>query len=238
MAEYLLELRTDELPASHLVTIAEVLVRRIFEELVGRGLAPGKMVTGATPRRLVIVLQDLPANEPSGEQRLLGPPVTEAWDEAGEPTAALAGFLARAAVPKADQLSRIRTEKGEYLGLTRQVEGRPLAVVLGGLVPRLLAELGWDDSPSAAFPARLRGILSLLDGKVLEWRMGALHASRSTAGHPRLSPAVFAVKNFADYRRRLGRLGIEISFERRRSFARPLVRQLRDPRSGARGGRE
>ncbi len=229
MAEYLLELCTDELAASRLEAISEVFVRRVFEELVGRGLAPGKVITGATPRRLVLALQDLPEHEPSGEQQLLGPPVAESWDEAGEPTAALAGFLARAALPSADRLRRIRTEKGEYLGVTRHVEGRPLAAVLGELVPRLLAEMGWRDSPPAAFPARLRGVLSLLDGKLLEWRLGTLRAGRSTAGHPRLSPGTFTVKSFADYRRRLGRLGIEISFSRRRS---KLDRKLRAAAAG------
>lgn len=225
MADYLLELQTDELPAANLRAISKLFVSRLFEQLVGRGLTPGKVVTGATPRRLVVSLQDLPRREPDGEQQVLGPPVEESWNADDQPSAALEGFMARAEVPSADELTEVRTEKGQYLALVQPRQGKSLATALGEIVPSLLQELGWDGSPATAFPARLRSALSLLDGKVLRWSAGGIEAGSSTAGHRRLSPQAFAVKDFADYRRRLGRLGIEIAFDRRRAKIRKQLQQ-------------
>ena len=108
--EFLLEVRCEEIPARMLRPALKELGTRLFEELMSRGMGPREIVTGATPRRLVLALQGLPCQEPDRSEQLLGPPTRVAWDQNGNPTPALLGFSRKAGVPP-DQLQRVTTFK-------------------------------------------------------------------------------------------------------------------------------
>ena len=62
--EYLLEVRSQEMPPDLLRPAIRQLATRLFEDLMGRGLGPREIVTGATPRRLTVAVLDLPDREP------------------------------------------------------------------------------------------------------------------------------------------------------------------------------
>ena len=49
--EYLLEVRSEEIPARMLEPGVKELATRVFEELMARGLGPREVETGFTPRR-------------------------------------------------------------------------------------------------------------------------------------------------------------------------------------------
>ncbi len=220
--EYLFELRFAELPPRLLRRASRQLSMRLFEDLMGRGLGPREMITGSTPRRLMVCLQGLPEVEPDRQVRELGPAVAEAYEEAGEPTAALSGFVERVGA-ELDDLQRVKTERGAYLAAFREAPGKPVAAVLAEIVPIVLDELDWW--PPMRAGGGVRGMLSLLDGEVLGLELseqaavtlGAVVAGASTAGHPVLSPAAFEVVDCADYLRRLRELGIEVIPEARRA---------------------
>jgi len=216
--EYLLELRCRELPAAFARRALEQLAVRLFEELMGRSLGPAEVVSGVSARRLVLCLRQLEEHEPDREERQLGPPVKEAWDDDGEPTEALRGFAERVGVAPAE-LERVKTERGDYLGAVRTVAGRPLDEVLAEVVPRALGEIEWrpllgrvDGEPVRPVAA----ILSLLDGEVVPFQVVGVLAGGETAGHPVLAPEPFVVDGFEDYRRKLGEVGVEVQLERRR----------------------
>lgn len=223
--EYLLEIRSQDMPPAFQRRTIQHLATRLFEELTGRGLGPREVVTGATPRRLVVSLETLPDREPDREERELGPPVQEAFDADGEPTEALAGFSERVGVA-AGELETVKTERGEYVAVLRTVAGLTLAEALAEVVPRLLGEVRWGAKAGVGdrFWVRpLRSFVSLLDGEVAAFEFGGLTAGRTTAGHPILSPATFEVADGEDYRRRLTGLGIVVSLEeRRKSLSRAL----------------
>lgn len=218
MAEYLFEIRSQEMPRKGLESALRQFGGRIFEELMGRGVAPEEIVTALTPRRLVLCCRGLPEQEPEREEQELGPPAEDAHDAEGEPTEALRGFAERVDSP-VEALREIKTERGVYLGVIRKLPGRPVAELLAELVPRALAEIRW--------PSRLRfaggqwvrpvlGLLSLLDGEVLPVQLDGITAGRGTVGHPFFSGAPFAVKDWEHYLEGLRERGLEILWERRR----------------------
>ncbi len=226
--EYLLEVRSQEMPPDFLRPAIRQLATRLFEELMGRGLGPREIVTGATPRRLTVALLELPDREPDRRERELGPPLAEAYGEDGEPTESLSGFAERLGIA-AEALEEVQTERGSYLAAVREVRGRTLAEALREIVPRIFGELSWRRGMGIGGPAWVRpleSVLSLLDGEVVPVELGGLAAGRETAGHPILSPATFAVDSFADYRRRLAELGIEVAFEERRDRLRQALAEL------------
>ncbi len=221
--EYLLELRFAEVPPRLLRRAVRRLSTRLFEDLMGRGLGPREMVTGSTPRRLMVCLQGLPEVEPDRQVRELGPPAEEAYEESGEASAALSGFVERVGA-ELDVVRQVKTERGTYLAVFREIPGRPLNEVLAEIVPVVLDELEWWPPMRAA--GGVRGLLSLLDGEVLPLELprrgtnaplAGVVAGASTAGHPVLSPAPFDVVDYADYLQRLGELGIVVIPEARRA---------------------
>src|SRR5436309_11418282 len=84
--EYLLEVRSEEIPARMLEPGVRELATRLFEELMARGLGPREIETGHTPRRLVLCLSGLPLREPDRAEQVLGPPVRAAFAADGSPT--------------------------------------------------------------------------------------------------------------------------------------------------------
>ena len=229
--ELLFEVRCHEMPETKLQNILEQLAGRLFEELMGRGLAPAEILTGVTHRRLALCCRGLPDKEPDREEQELGPPVAEAFEDE-TPTEALLGFAERVDVePQA--LEEIKTERGTYLGVRRQISGRPVGEVLGQLLPRLLQEMRFDgrDTWSAehGWLRPLTGLLAMLDGELLPLAFDGFETSAETVGHVRLSPQTFVARNYADYREGLARRGIEVSWkERRRKLEESFQKRAQD----------
>ena len=233
-AEYLLELRFCEMPSRLVRRASRRLTTRLFEDLMGRGLGPREMTTGATLRRLMVCFQGMPEIEPDRETRELGPAVAEAYREDGEPTEALRGFLERVGAEPPD-LIEVQTERGLYLAVFRQVAGRPAGEALGEIVPAVLGEL--DDWPPIVAGGP-RGILSLLDGELLPCELAGVVAGASTTGHPVLSSETFEVEGLEDYLRRLRELGIEVVVETRRAALEEALAQRAEELGGTLEGEE
>jgi glycyl-tRNA synthetase beta chain len=231
--EYLLEIRAEEIPARMLERGVSQLGSRLFEELMGRALVPDAVTTGFTPRRLVVVLEGLPAAEPDREERVMGPPARIAFDDDGKPTKAAEGFAQRLGVDPSE-LQRIETDKGEYLGLDRTVQGRPTAEVLAEIVPQLVREIPWPKlmrwgHDTGPWVRPVHGVVSVLDGEVVPFELFGIEAGAETVGHPVLSPESFAVDGADSYRRRLLERGIVVDpAERARLLADAMAERAAD----------
>jgi glycyl-tRNA synthetase beta chain len=237
--EYLLEVRSEEIPARMLEPGVRELATRVFEELMSRNLAPREVETGYAPRRLVLVLTGLPEREPDREEQVLGPPVRAAYagDHAGgAPTPALIGFAKRCGV-EPDQLSRVQTDKGEYLAAVKKTEGKPTADVLAEIVPRALAGISWAKmmrwgSGEGPWVRPVHGVVSLLDGAVVPFTFFGIAAGDTTQGQPNLSPAPFRVDGAEAYRRELGRRAIEVRPAERRQVLATTMQQRAEALGG------
>lgn len=240
LGEYLLEVRSEEIPARMLEPGVKELSTRVFEELMARGIAPSKVETGFTPRRLVLILSGLPEREADREEQVMGPPVRAAFGADGAPTQALLGFAKRTGL-EPDQLARVTTDKGEYLAATKKTTGRATREVLAEIVPRILTGISWAKtmrwgSGEGPWVRPIHGIVSLLDGEVVPFDLFGIAAGDLSFGHPTLSPTVFrvaGVEAVGDYRRHLAARAIEVSpAERRRVLQETML-----ARAEALGGR-
>ena len=210
--EYLLEVRCRDQPPRLVEKVLKQLSSRLFEDLMGRGLGPEEIVTGMTPRRLFVCLRGMPRVEPAREHRELGPAVSEAYGADGVPTVVLESYLERTGVHDED-LEKIQTERGAFLGIVREVAGQQLEDVLADLVSRALVDLEWWRPMRESGPA---GILSVFDGDLLPCELLGVAASRYTAGQPVLSPGLLEIRGFEDYRTQLSDLGIVVEVKSRR----------------------
>ncbi len=234
--EFLLEVRTEEIPARMLPPATQELASRLFEELMARRLPPASVLSTFTPRRLVLVLTGLSAREPDRDEELLGPPVKAAFRPDGSPSPAAEGFARRCGV-EVGALRRRETEKGEYLAATRHLPGRPVAEVLAELLPRLLTGLAWAKTMrwgegTGPWVRPVHGIVALLDGAVVPFSLFDVAAGDTTVGHATLSPEPFRVGGWESYRRELAARGVVVEVAERRER---LLAGMRE-RAAAAGG--
>ena len=217
--EFLLEIRTEELPASHVRSALEQLDARFRAELGSAGIAVRALATTGTCRRLVVTA-DLAAGQEDAGVVVTGPPKAVAILPDGSYSPAALGFARARNIP-VEALEIVVTPRGEYLGTRSIRKGRSAADVLTGAIPGIIASLSfprtmrWRDSPFK-FSRPIKGLLVLCDGKVLPVAFEGLTASDATVGHPVFGPDVFAVTGIAQYRERLRQAFVIVDFEERR----------------------
>ena len=207
MAELLVELFSEEIPARMQARAAADLKRLVTDALKAANLSFDKAAAYATPRRLALVVGGLPTQQPDVTEEKKGP-------KYGAPAQAIQGFMKANGIKSLDKEAELReTDKGPFYFVVRKVAGRRSAEVLAEILSKTFAELPWPKSmrwagDSQRWVRPLHGIVAVFDGKPLkgafamgEGRVVAFGAE--TRGHRFLAPDAFAVTGFADYRDKL-----------------------------------
>ncbi len=185
MADFLLELFSEEIPARMQPAAAQQLREKFDALLTEAGLKAGALEAHATPRRLALIARGLPpASEAVSEERR-GP-------RADAPAQAIEGFLKSTGLSR-EQLEERDTGKGVFLFANLAREGRPTAEILAAKLPALIAGFQWPKSQrwgrasiSTSAPRwvrPLRAIVALLDADVVEFEALGIQSGRTTFGH-------------------------------------------------------
>ena len=132
MASFLLELRTEEIPANALPNARRQLGDGLRSGLAEAGFDGLEIRIMSTSLRLVALVENLPERQADRTERMTGPPTRIAFTDDGTPTKAAEGFAKKAGVA-VDQLETEATDKGDYLAATVVHTGRATAEILGEL---------------------------------------------------------------------------------------------------------
>jgi glycyl-tRNA synthetase beta chain len=201
MAELLLELFSEEIPARMQLRAAEDLRRLVVDKLAAVQVAHESAQAFVTARRLTLVVAGLPLAQPDVAEEKRGPRV-------GAPDAAVQGFLKSAGIASLAECEERDTGKGVFYFAIIRRAGRATAQLLPELLRAAIVELPW--AKSMRFPAApfrwvrpLSSVVCLLDGRVLALDLGAVPVGAETRGHRFLAPAPITVTNFADYAEKL-----------------------------------
>ncbi|HSE73171.1 MAG TPA: glycine--tRNA ligase subunit beta [Dongiaceae bacterium] len=202
MSELLLELFSEEIPARMQGRAAEDLQRLMSDKLHAAGLHFTLARTYVTPRRLTLVVEELPAAQPDVREERKGPRV-------GSPQAAINGFLKSAGLRSIRECEERDTGKGVFYFATIEKKGQPTADVLPGIVIECIQQMPWPKSMRFAnltqrWVRPLHHVLAVFDGAALAGAvpMGGntnLILTSRTRGHRFLSPAEINVANSSDY---------------------------------------
>ena len=193
---FLLEIGTEEIPDWMIPTALENL-RLLFEKLE---IAHDSVTLDATPRRLVLRAEGLPARQADSEERILGPAKSA-------PPQAVAGFARKQGI-KPEDLSTETTPKGEYYVFMKKVPGRPVKDILAESLPGLILQLNfpktmyWTGKGGPRFIRPIRWIAALLGGEIVPFELAGVRAGALTSGHRRLGAREITIST-ADYEQRL-----------------------------------
>ncbi|KAB2912861.1 MAG: glycine--tRNA ligase subunit beta [Hyphomicrobiaceae bacterium] len=198
MAELLLELFSEEIPARMQGRAAEDLKRLVTEGLKAQGLAAGEARAYATPRRLTLVLEGLPAKSPGISEERKGPRV-------GAPEPAIAGFLKAAGLKSIGDAQVVTdAKKGDFYVAKIEKPGRKAGEIIAEVVPEVAARFPWPKSMRwgagrTTWVRPLHAIVCLLDGKVVPFAIEEVESGRTTRGHRFHGNAPFEVESAAGY---------------------------------------
>lgn len=185
MADFLMELFSEEIPARMQPAAAQQLREKFAALLTEAGLNAEALEVHATPRRLALLARGLPAASEAVSEERRGP-------RADAPVQAIEGFLKSTGLSRA-QLEERDTGKGVFLFANLAREGRPTAEILAAKLPALVAGFQWPKSQrwgrasvstsSPRWVRPLRAIVALLDKAVVEFEALGIASGRETFGH-------------------------------------------------------
>jgi glycyl-tRNA synthetase beta chain len=203
MAELLLELLSEEIPARMQGRAADDLKRLVSDGLKGAGLEFRDARAFATSRRLALVVDGLPTARADVREERRGPRV-------GAPEQAVQGFLKASGLASLDQAEKRDTGKGEFWFAMIAKKGGPTAEALPGIIAAAMKALPWPKSMrwgsgTMTWVRPLQSVVALFDGRVLAGEaalggeMEPIRFGDTTRGHRFLSKGSITVTGFDDY---------------------------------------
>lgn len=218
MADFLLELLCEEIPARMQAKASEDLARLFAEQLEEAGLTAASVETHVTPRRLILVARGLPAKTESSSEEYKGP-------RTSAPEAALAGFLRKTGVARESLAER----DGIWFA-TVERPGRPASELLAGIVPRIIRDFPWPKSmrwgaasqstESLRWVRPLQGIVAMLgndgDVRTVDFEVEGIRAGTATLGHRFHHPGAITIGGVADYAEKMRACRVMIDAAERR----------------------
>ena len=197
MAQLLIELFSEEIPARMQGGAARDLERMAAERLKAAGLTYDALTTFAGPRRLTLVVEGLPKATPDREEEVKGP-------RANAPEQALEGFLRKTGLTREQLVER----DGVFFAVISS-KGQPTAALIPEMVDQIVRGFPWPKSMrwgsgTLRWVRPLKRIVALFDGHVVPFEIEGIASGDLTEGHRFLGCGrAFAVKDFADYRAKL-----------------------------------
>lgn len=205
MAELLIELLSEEIPARMQAKAAEDFKSLMTRHLQEAGLSLEEAATHVTPRRLALHVTGLPTKQPDVSEERKGPKV-------GAPDKAIEGFLKANGLDSLEQCEQRDLGKGTFWFVVADKPGRPTAELIPTMLQETLSAFPWPKSMRWGRGKRpwvrpLHQVLCLFDGQVLEVALDfdgvPVPSSDSTRGHRFLAPDPIAVRSFEAYREKL-----------------------------------
>ena len=229
MKQLLLEIGTEEIPASFLKPAALDLERRVRAALSEDDIPAGVSELFSTPRRLALRLSDVADGRPAQVVELQGPPRKAAFDAQGSPTRTAVGFSAAHGKTPADLYFK-QTPRGEYVFLKKQTDPLPTTKVLQEKLPGIITALPfpknmrWDAS-GLRFARPIRWLVCLFGLDAVEFTLGELKSGADSRGLRNSKPSQFRVPSPAEYEAALKAHGVIASHDaRRKTIAAELLR--------------
>jgi glycyl-tRNA synthetase beta chain len=218
MPDFLLELLSEEIPARMQDKAREDLARLFAAEIGKAGLQARALETYATPRRLVLIARDLPAETAAVREETKGP-------RASAPPQALEGFLRKTGLTR-DRLE----ERDGVLFAVVEKPGRPTAAVLAEAIPAIVRAFPWPKSmrwgeasastESLRWVRPLQGIVALLGEEIVAFEIAGVKSGAATVGHRFHHSGTITIGSANDYVDKLKACHVVVDQEERKRIIR------------------
>jgi glycyl-tRNA synthetase beta chain len=223
MKSLLLEIGTEEIPAGYITTALEMLSQNIVSRFKNARIEHGQIWTGATPRRLVVMIDKVAEHQNAIIEDILGPPERIAIDAQGEYTIPAIKFAEKVGVD-ITSLKIIETEKGRYLAVRISNKGLHTKHVLKTILPEVILQtpfpktMRWSDL-SIAFARPIKSVLALFGSEVVSFLLAdRIKSGRYTYGHTFMRPEKIKIEAAQDYIKTLRKAKVIVDLAERKEL--------------------
>ena len=218
MTDFLLELRSEEIPA-RMQASARVELEKLFRaQMSAAGIEAGDLTIWSTPRRLALIARDLPEATAAVSEELKGP-------RSSAPPQALEGFLRKTGLTQ-DQLE---DRDGVYFAVIDK-PGRATAEVLAEAIPAIVRAFAWPksmrwgkesaSSESLRWVRPLSGIVAIFGEELIQCKVSGISAGFATRGHRFHCPGEITIGSASDYAEKLRACHVIVDQEERQAIIR------------------
>ena len=222
MSDFLLELRSEEIPARMQAGARAELEKLFRRELDAAGVEAGEITVWSTPRRLALIARGLPLATEAVSEELKGPPV-------GAPDQAVEGFCRKAGVDKGDLETRDVKGRATYFAV-KNVPGRATSDLLAEAIPAIVRDFSWPKSmrwgaasistESLRWVRPLSGVVALLGDEVVDCEVHGVTSGAVTLGHRFHHSGDITIGNAGDYAMKLRAAHVIVDHEERQDLIR------------------
>ncbi|QZD89525.1 glycine--tRNA ligase subunit beta [Qipengyuania aurantiaca] len=222
MSDFLLELRSEEIPARMQAGARAELEKLFRREMDAAGVTTGEITVWSTPRRLALIARGLPEATEAVSEELKGPPV-------GAPDQALEGFCRKVGVEKGDLETREVKGRATYFAV-KNIPGRATRDLLAEAISAIIRDFSWPKSmrwgaasistESLRWVRPLSGIVALLGDDVVECEVHGVTSGSVTLGHRFHHSGDITIGNADDYAMKLRAGHVIVDHEERQNLIR------------------
>ncbi|MCK4532171.1 glycine--tRNA ligase subunit beta, partial [bacterium] len=236
--DFLLEIGTEEFPATYIEPALSEIKRLMEEKLKEKGIEYSNFVVCGTPRRLVLRGEKVSCK---GKERFLeinGPSKDRAFDENNVPTGIAIGFAKKQGV-RIEELLVKNTKKGEYVYIKKKQPQEDTKKALAEIVPWIITSLNfpktmrWVTGSNFHFARPIRLLLCLYGNKVVKFTFQDIKSGNYTYGLYALSRQKVIVSLAEKYKEILRNNYVIVDMEERRKIINQAITQV----TGKTGGR-
>ena len=217
-ADFLLELRSEEIPARMQAGARNDLARLFAQELDKAGLAADSIDVFSTPRRLALIARALPLETEARSEEIKGP-------RTSAPPQALDGFLRKTGLTR----EQLEDRDGTFFAVI-DTPGQPTRDLLGPMIERIVANFPWPKSmrwgaasastESLRWIRPLHGIVAMLGEEIVPVAIDGIQSGATTLGHRFHHAGPITVGGPSDYAEKLRACRVIVDQEERERIIR------------------
>jgi len=220
MSTLLFEIGTEEIPAGFIQPALKQFQDNFIKKAAESALTHSHVRVWGTPRRFVLMVEGLAERQPDIKEEIMGPSAKAGLDAEGKHTKAAQGFARSKGADVAD-LKVVRTEKGDYLVLMREVIGKNTKDILPEMLKELVLDFSFPKSMrwgsyTNTFARPIQWLLALYNDSVVAFDLDGIVSSNTTRGHRFMADTVFKVESLADYEEQMQKAYVLVDPEKRR----------------------
>ncbi len=217
-ADFLLELRSEEIPARMQAGARNDLARLFAEELEKAGLSSEAIDVFSTPRRLALIARGLATETQPRSEELKGP-------RTSAPPQAIEGFLRKTGLKR----GQLEDRDGVWFA-TIDTPGQKTRELLGPMIERIVRGFPWPKSMRWGAASQstellrwvrpLHGIVAVLGEEIVPVEIDGIQSGATTVGHRFHHPGPITIGGPSDYAQKLKACHVIVDQEQRERIIR------------------
>ncbi|MCX7680109.1 MAG: glycine--tRNA ligase subunit beta [Spirochaetes bacterium] len=226
---FLCEIGTEEIPAGYIPPAIDYVESMFRKKLAENRITYRNIVVYATPRRIAILGDEIALSQESVEEEIKGPSAKAAYDENGNPTKALLGFMHSNNV-SISSVYKKSTDKGEYVFCKKRLEGKRTKDIIPTVLEEIVLSIPFPkrmrwSNKKASFARPIRYFLVLFNDEVIPLSIENIPYGNLTRGHYIQKNKMIPINSIKDYERILEENWVIVNHQRRKEIIRNALEE-------------